>query len=155
MAERGAVYKIIETLNVKVKTDDLKLIPVYASLKSSGADLRSNEEFELEPGHRKIVSTGIVLEIPCGYEGQVRPRSGLAAQRGITILNTPGTIDSDYRGEIKVIMFNTGQEILIVHKYDRIAQLVICPIIQAAFFISDVIGGTERGSGGLGSTGIN
>lgn len=154
MAERGADYKIIEALNVKVKTNDLKLIPAYASLRSSGADLRSNEEFELEPGYRKIVTTGIFLEIPCGYEGQVRPRSGLAAQRGITILNTPGTIDSDYRGEIKVIMFNTGQETLVVHKYDRIAQLVICPIIQAYFSISDVIGGTERGSSGLGSTGV-
>ena len=108
---------------------------------------------ELEPGARALSPTGFALEIPVGYEAQVRPRSGLALKHGVTLLNTPGTIDADYRGELLVILINHGSEPFLVRRGDRLAQLVIAPIAQVEVIAVDVLGATGRGQGGFGSTG--
>ena len=131
-------------------------LPEYQSDGSSGADLRAllQEEIVLKPGQHALVPTGLHVEIPQGWEGQVRPRSGLAARHGITVLNTPGTIDSDYRGEIKVVLVNLGEADFRISTGDRIAQIVICPVIRVSFRRKDTIAETRRGSGGFGSTGI-
>lgn len=128
--------------------------PQYQTEGSAGADLFAAEDKVIDGGQRAIVGCGIALELPPGYEAQVRPRSGLAAKEGITVLNTPGTIDSDYRGEVKVILYNTSKSFFFVRKGDRIAQLVIAPVCRASFSESDILGNTERGEGGLGSTGV-
>ena len=107
----------------------------------------------IHPGEKALVSTGFSLSIPIGYEVQIRPRSGLAAKNNITVLNTPGTIDADYRGEIKVILINLGNEKFIIENGDRIAQMVVCPVIQAELEATTELHNTERGSGGFGSTG--
>ena len=129
--------------------------PRYASEGSSGADLSAllSEPVTLPPGGRAVIPTGIRLEIPEGFEGQVRPRSGLAARHGITVLNTPGTIDSDYRGEIKVIMINLGEESYTIQSGDRIAQFVIAPVTHARYIRQVELRETVRGEGGFGSTG--
>ena len=106
-------------------------LPRYETPGAAGLDLRADEDVALLPGERRLVATGLSLEIPPGHEGQVRPRSGLAAKHGIGILNAPGTIDSDYRGEVKVILINLGQEPVSIRRGDRIAQLVIAPVVQA------------------------
>jgi len=131
-------------------------LPSYATAASAGMDLRSAsmEPIVLSPGERGLVPTGLVVEIPDGYEGQVRPRSGLALKNGISLVNTPGTIDSDYRGELKVIMINLGEDHFMVNYGDRIAQLVIAPVVQAQIIEVDEISDSERGSGGFGSTGV-
>ena len=123
---------------------------------SSGMDLFASldEEVTLQPGERKMIPTGISLAIPEGFEGQIRPRSGLAIQRGITILNAPGTIDSDYRGEIKVLLINLGSEPYTVKNRDRIAQLVISPVSQANLVEVEELPSSERQEGGFGHTGI-
>jgi len=128
--------------------------PEYATEGSAGADLRAfiDNELELAPGERVAVPTGVRLEIPPGYEGQVRPRSGLAARHGLTIVNAPGTIDSDYRGEIKVILINLSDTPYVVKPNDRIAQLIIAPVMRVAFEMTQVRA-TSRGEGGFGSTG--
>jgi len=108
----------------------------------------------LEPGERAAVPTGLVLEIPNGYEGQVRPRSGLAITAGLTIVNAPGTVDSDYRGELKVLLVNLGSEAVSIGRGDRIAQLLIAPVIQASFVETEDLSASERGEGGFGSTGV-
>ncbi len=133
------------------------LEPVYSSESASGADLKADisEEIIIKTGKTEIVPTGIFLEIPPGYEGQVRPRSGLAARSGITVLNTPGTIDADYRGEVKVILINLGNEDFVINRGDRIAQLVFCPVVRAQFEKSIELSDSLRGSGGFGSTGIS
>ncbi len=130
--------------------------PEYKSSGCSGADLRAliPEPLCLAPGSRAAISTGISIELPTGYEAQVRPRSGLALDHGVTCLNSPGTIDADYRGEIKVILVNLGSEPFTVRTGDRIAQLVIAPVSHASFEIAGSLDSTERGSGGLGSTGL-
>ena len=128
-------------------------IPSYATPGSAGLDMRSAEDVEIEPGERAAVGTGIYLEIPPGFEGQVRPRSGLALKHGVTLLNSPGTIDSDYRGEIRVIMINLGRVNFSVRRGDRIAQIVFAPCAQADIFETDELGDTTRSSGGFGSTG--
>ena len=128
-------------------------LPRYASEDAVGLDVTAAEELTLQPGERHAVATGFAIEIPRGYEVQVRPRSGLAAKNGITCLNTPGTIDSDYRGEIKVILVNLGQESFEVRRGERIAQLVPAPVLRANFVEAGELGETERGSGGFGSTG--
>jgi len=132
-----------------------KLIPTYASSGSAGADLRAalDEAVELPPGERLVVPTGIRIELPAGMEGQVRPRSGLAVRHGLTVLNAPGTIDSDYRGEIQVPLVNLGSQTVTIQPGMRIAQLVIAPYIQAIFRQTDHLSTTERGSAGFGSTG--
>ena len=128
-------------------------LPRYASEDAVGLDVTAAEELTLRPGERHAVATGFAIEIPRGFEVQVRPRSGLAAKNGITCLNTPGTIDSDYRGEVKVILVNLGQEPFDVKRGERIAQLVPAPVLRADFVEVGALGETERGSGGFGSTG--
>ena len=131
-------------------------LPAYQTAGSAGADLKAllDEPVVIEPGNRALIPTGIALELPVGYEAKVRPRSGLAAKAGLTVLNAPGTIDSDYRGEVTVILINHGSEAAIVRNGDRIAQLVIVPVVQASFSPADALDSTERGSGGFGSTGV-
>ncbi len=130
--------------------------PVYGSSLASGADIKAciDEEIVIEPGETSLIPTGIRLQIPEGYEGQVRPRSGLALKYGVTVLNTPGTIDSDYRGEIKIILINHGKKPYTVRKNDRIAQLIFSPIIQAEFIQKKKLSTSDRGRNGFGSTGI-
>jgi dUTP pyrophosphatase len=128
-------------------------LPRYASEDAVGLDVAAAEELTLRPGQRHAVATGFAIEIPRGYEVQVRPRSGLAMKHGITCLNTPGTIDSDYRGEVKVILVNLGQEPFEIRRGERIAQLVPAPVLRADFVEASELSGTERGSGGFGSTG--
>jgi dUTP pyrophosphatase len=131
-------------------------IPKYETEASAGMDLRANttENFEIKPLERLLVKTGLYLEIPSGCEAQVRPRSGLAIKQGITVLNSPGTIDADYRGEIGVILVNLSNQAVIIEPGERIAQLVFAQIEQAEFIETDILTETERGLGGFGSTGI-
>lgn len=128
-------------------------LPSYASGGAAGMDVVAAESLTLAPGARHAVATGFAIAIPKGYEVQVRPRSGLALKHGITCLNTPGTIDSDYRGEVKVILANLGQEPFEIVRGERIAQLVPAPVQRAAFVEVDDLNATERGAGGFGSTG--
>ena len=130
------------------------ILPEYKTDGSSGMDLMANVEqtVKILPGERKIISTGIMVAIPEQYEIQIRPRSGLAAKNGISVLNTPGTIDSDYRGEIKVILINLGKDIFEIKKNDRIAQMIVCPIIKVELEEVESLPETVRGEGGFGST---
>lgn len=130
-------------------------LPAYQSAGAAGMDLAAacDEVMVLVPGARALIPTGLVLELPAGHEGQIRPRSGLALKHGITCLNTPGTIDADYRGEVKVLLINLGQEPFTVERGMRIAQLVVAPVVQARVEERDLAGATGRGTGGFGSTG--
>ena len=130
------------------------ILPEYKTDGSSGMDLMANVEqtVKILPGEKKIISTGIMVAIPEQYEIQIRPRSGLAAKNGISVLNTPGTIDSDYRGEIKVILINLGKDIFQINKNDRIAQMIVCPIIKVELKEVESLPETIRGKGGFGST---
>ena len=132
-------------------------LPSYETAGAAGMDLyaavSNDAPVILQPGERKMVATAISMALPVGFEAQIRPRSGLAAKYGVTCLNTPGTIDSDYRGEIKVILINLGQEAFAIERGDRIAQMVIAPVIQASWQPVDDLPQTIRGSGGFGSTG--
>ena len=128
-------------------------IPEYKTSGSSGLDLSSIEEGWIFDKRTKVFATNLVVEIPDGYEIQIRPRSGLAANHSITVLNTPGTIDSDYRGEIKVILYNAGENAFKINKGDRIAQMVLAKVEKMELY-ADTLSGTERSSGGFGSTGI-
>ncbi|MFD0910125.1 dUTP diphosphatase [Ruegeria arenilitoris] len=132
-------------------------LPSYETAGAAGADIRANlpdrGSITLQPGERALVPTGLRVEIPDGYEIQVRPRSGLALKHGITLPNAPGTIDSDYRGPLGVIVLNAGQEAFEIGHGDRIAQLVVAPVIQARFEMADSLQESQRGSGGFGSTG--
>lgn len=132
------------------------ILPSYQTVGAAGADLCAYlpEPVVLAPGQRAMVPTGLSFAIPSGYEIQVRPRSGLAAKNGITVLNSPGTIDSDYRGEVKVILINLGTENFTISHGDRIAQMVVAPVVQAQFQVVESLAATERGQGGFGSTGI-
>ena len=130
------------------------ILPEYKTDGSSGMDLMANVEqtVKILPGEKKMISTGIMVAIPEQYEIQIRPRSGLAAKNGISVLNTPGTIDSDYRGEIKVILINHGKDIFEIKKNDRIAQMIVCPIIKVELEEVESLPETVRGKGGFGST---
>ena len=130
-------------------------LPKYETSGSSGMDLAANIDanINIDPGETAIIPTGLALSIPKGFEVQIRPRSGLAAKQKISVLNTPGTIDADYRGEIKVILINLGQDSFKVEKGLRIAQMVVCPIVQAQLKEVDDLSETDRGKGGFGSTG--
>jgi len=132
-------------------------IPSYATDRSAGMDLRAaiTRPLLLKPMERAIVPTGFALELPNGYEAQVRPRSGLALKKGLTVLNSPGTIDADYRGEIKVILINLGEEEVLIQRGDRIAQLVIAPVSRVELVEVEELSPTVRGTGGFGSTGEN
>ena len=128
-------------------------LPAYATSGAAGMDVVSAEDVTIAPGARHAVATGLALAIPQGYEVQVRPRSGLALKHGITVPNTPGTIDSDYRGEVKVILINHGTEPFAIQRGDRVAQLVLAPVVQAAWEEVTELDATDRGEGGFGSTG--
>lgn len=128
-------------------------LPAYATTGAAGMDVVSAEDVVIAPGARHAVATGLAVAIPAGYEIQVRPRSGLALKHGITVPNTPGTIDSDYRGELKVILINLGGEPFAIARGDRVAQLVLAPVVQAAWAEVAELDATERGAGGFGSTG--
>jgi dUTP pyrophosphatase len=128
-------------------------LPAYATSGAAGMDVVSAESVTIACGARHAVATGLALAIPAGYEIQVRPRSGLALKHGITVPNTPGTIDSDYRGELKVILINHGTEPFPIARGDRVAQLVLAPVVQAAWAEVDELDATTRGDGGFGSTG--
>jgi len=128
-------------------------LPRYMTPGSAGLDLCADEAVTLAPGERRLVPTGLAVEIPPGHEGQVRPRSGLALRQGVGMANAPGTIDSDYRGEVGVILVNWGSAPAAIARGDRIAQLVIAPVTQAELVPVEVLGATGRGSGGFGSTG--
>ena len=131
-------------------------LPKYETDGSSGMDLAANlsNNVEIKPGDTAIIPTGLALSIPKNFEVQIRPRSGLAAKKQISVLNTPGTIDADYRGELKVILINLSKDTFVVEKGLRIAQMVLCPVIKATLKEVDKLENTPRGSGGLGSTGI-
>jgi dUTP pyrophosphatase len=132
-------------------------LPAYETAGAAGMDLRAaapqDEPITLRPGDRAMVPTGLCIALPEGFEAQVRPRSGLAAKAGVTCLNTPGTIDSDYRGEVKVILINLGAEDFVIRRGDRIAQMVIAPVVQVGWREVDSLDDTARGAGGFGSTG--
>lgn len=137
--------------------DDLDL-PSYETNGAAGVDLRAalppGETLVLKAGERVLVPTGLAMEIPVGFEAQIRPRSGLAIKNGITALNSPGTIDADYRGEVKVILINHGREDFAIERGMRIAQMVVCPVLQVRFDVVEALGETQRGDGGFGSTGV-
>jgi dUTP pyrophosphatase len=132
-------------------------LPAYETAQAAGMDLRAavpdDEPLTLRPGSRFPVPTGLAFALPPGFEGQVRPRSGLAFKHGVTCLNTPGTVDADYRGEVKVILVNHGEEDFVIRRGERIAQLVIAPVVQATWVEVDSLEETVRGAGGFGSTG--
>jgi dUTP pyrophosphatase len=142
---------------IKIKRDAVSEgipLPSYATAGAAGMDLRAAEGAEIAPGERAIIRTGLYLEIPKGYEGQVRPRSGMASKHGVTLLNSPGTIDSDYRGEIMVILINLGKETFIAQRGDRIAQIIFAPCERMELAETDEITDSMRSSGGFGSTGV-
>ncbi len=131
-------------------------LPKYETTLASGFDIRAqiDSPMAVAPGASVMVPTGLSFEIPVGYEIQVRPRSGLAAKKSVTVLNTPGTIDADYRGEVKVILINLGREPFVIQDQDRIAQCVLCPVLQAQMELVSELSDTQRGAGGFGSTGV-
>jgi dUTP pyrophosphatase len=145
----------VEKLEVFVSRKDGALLPQYATDASSGLDLCAllDKDLTIKPSERMLVPTGIFIGIPRGFEAEIRPRSGIAYRYGVTVLNTPGTIDADYRGEIKVILINLGNEPFVVRSGDRIAQMVFRSVAQVDWKLVDVLPGTERGEGGFGSTG--
>lgn len=143
------------SIEIPVTLSEGAVLPRYQSADAAGMDLCSTIDFSLEPLERMLVPTGLRMEIPRGYEGQVRPRSGLALKYGISMVNAPGTIDSDYRGEIGVLLVNLGQNRVEFKAGERVAQLVICPVIQVELKQVDSLSETERGAGGFGSTGKN
>jgi dUTP pyrophosphatase len=132
-------------------------LPAYETAQAAGMDLRAavphDEPLTLRPGSRFAVPTGLAFALPAGFEGQVRPRSGLAFKHGVTCLNTPGTIDADYRGEVKVILINHGEEDFVIRRGERIGQLIIAPVVQAVWAEVESLDETVRGAGGFGSTG--
>ena len=157
-ARRGKGHNCGVPISIEVKRvapprgEPLEL-PGYATAGAAGLDLRADVAVALAPGERALVPTGVSLAIPPGYEGQVRPRSGLALRDGVTCLNTPGTIDSDYRGEVGVILVNLGQKAVQISRGDRIAQLVIAPVTRAGLAEVPELSATSRGAGGFGHTG--
>lgn len=149
-------------LNQKIEVKIKKLanykgdLPKYQSALASGFDVRAmlDTEMTLKPGERALIPAGLSFEIPAGYEIQARPRSGLAIKEGVSLVNSPGTIDADYRGEVKIIVINLGQQNVVIKDQDRIAQLVLCPVLQAELVDIEELAATERGAGGFGSTGL-
>lgn len=144
-------------MTIKIVNKSKHALPEFETLMSAGMDLRANlsESQIISPGERKLIGTGLYLALPQGYEAQIRPRSGLANKHGITVLNSPGTIDADYRGEIKVLLINHGQEGFKIEDGERIAQMVIAKYERVSFDQVDSLDDTERGAGGFGSTGTN
>lgn len=147
----------VNQIDIKCLSENGAVVPSYETIGSAGADIRAflEESVTIKPFECAMIPTGLKFEIPLGYEMQIRPRSGLAAKSGITVLNTPGTIDSDYRGEVKIILINLGKDDFIVNNGDRIAQAVIAPVTQGNFTVVNELSSTSRGEGGFGSTGKN
>ncbi len=145
----------MDRINVRVINRSKNLLPAYETPLSAGMDLRADlgEALSLKPMERRLIPTGLFLELPAGYEAQIRPRSGMALKMGITCLNSPGTIDADYRGEIKVLLINLSEEVQKIQPGDRIAQMIISVVSKVEWQPVNSIGGTERGSGGFGHTG--
>ena len=143
-------------MQIRIVNKSTNPLPQYGTKASAGIDLRANLKADIimKPLERTIVPTGLFIEIPIGYEAQVRPRSGLAIKKGITVLNTPGTIDADYRGEIMIILINLSNEEFVIKHGERIAQMVIAAHEQAEWELVEDLSETERGSGGFGSTGV-
>ena len=143
-------------VQIKVINKGAQPLPTYTTTQSAGMDLRANIDspITLKPMERRLIPTGLYISLPQGYEAQVRPRSGLALKHGITVLNTPGTIDADYRGEIMVLLINFSTEDFIINNGERIAQMVIARHEQATFIEVDILDETERGAGGYGHTGV-
>jgi dUTP pyrophosphatase len=139
---------------IKISLGPEATLPEYKTAGAAGMDLCGIESFELQPLERKLVRTGLRIAIPPGFEGQVRPRSGLALRHGIAMVNAPGTIDSDYRGEIGIILINLGSDPVSFGKGERVGQLVICPVARLALEVVSELDETERGQGGFGSTGV-
>lgn len=152
-SERRGLVKILKLDHFDPSWD----LPSYETDQAAGADLRASlgpgESLLLRPGERKLIPTGLVMEIPPGFEVQIRPRSGLSLKTGLMVINSPGTIDADYRGEVKIILGNLSQEEHVIHHGDRIAQMVLAPVWQADFCWTDQVSETKRGQGGFGSTG--
>ena len=146
------------SLKIKKLSHFTGLLPQYESAGASGFDIRAQLEGEsitLQPGERFLIPTGLAFEIPEGFEIQARPRSGLAIKKGVSLVNSPGTIDADYRGEVKIILINLGSEPFEIQDQDRIAQLVFTPVVQAEFELVESLDETSRGAGGFGSTGVS
>lgn len=147
----------MKSINIKIKKlDHFKgKLPEYKSEYASGFDVRAclSQPLVLKSGHRALIPTGLCFEIPSGFELQARPRSGLALHQGLSVLNTPGTIDSDYRGEVKIILINSGQETVTVEDQERVAQIVLCPVYQAKFEECKTLTESKRSQAGFGSTG--
>lgn len=143
-------------MKIKIINKSAHKLPHYETNASAGMDLRANlsEAITLAPLERTIIKTGLFMELPLGYEAQVRPRSGLAAKKGITVLNAPGTIDADYRGEVGVILVNLSNEVFVIENGERIAQMVIAKHERAAWEVVEELSDTARGEGGFGSTGV-
>ena len=146
----------MEKLKVKIVNRGSQPLPEYATPQSAGMDLRANidEPVVLKPMERRLIPTGLHIALPVGYEAQIRPRSGLALKKGVTVLNTPGTVDSDFTGDIGVILVNLSTEDFVVEKGERIAQMIIARHEQAEFVLVDELEATERGEGGFGHTGV-
>lgn len=143
----------VRSVKVPVQLEEGATLPQYQTPGAAGMDVTCTHEVTLKPGERASVGTGLRMMIPEGYEVQVRPRSGLAIRHGLTMVNSPGTIDSDFRGEIKILMINLGSDVVTLSKGERVAQLVLAPVVRAELMIADTLDETERGSGGFGSTG--
>jgi len=145
----------MQKLQVKIINQSTHPLPEYATLGSSGMDIRAflSESVHLKPLQRELIPTGLFIELPLGFEAQIRPRSGLAIKQGITCLNSPGTVDADYRGEIKVILINLSNETVTIHDGERIAQMVIQKVDQIEWLPVEIINETQRGDGGFGHTG--
>jgi dUTP pyrophosphatase len=143
-------------MQIKVINNSQHLLPTYETIASAGLDIRANltDSITLKPLERALVKTGLFLEIPVGYEAQVRPRSGLAFKNGVTVLNSPGTIDADYRGEVGVILINLSNENFLINNGERVAQLVFAKVEQAQWTEVEILSDTARGEGGFGSTGV-
>ena len=141
---------------IEIRLEEGARIPTYQTSGSSGADLyaRLRESVALEPGQRCTIGTGVYPGIPEGLEVQIRSRSGLARKMGVVVLNSPGTIDSDYRGEIQVVLINHGEAAISIHHGDRVAQMVVAPVLRGSFRVTEALSSTERGDGGFGHTGI-
>ncbi|WP_343747473.1 dUTP diphosphatase [Fluviicola sp.] len=144
-------------MEIKVINKSTNELPEYATTDSAGLDIRAflEEAVTLKPLERRLIPTGLYLEIPSGYEVQIRPRSGFAFKQGVTVLNSPGTIDADYRGEIGVLLINLSAENVLIENGERIAQMVVAPFVQATLKLTDELSETNRGAGGFGSTGKN
>lgn len=151
-----ATPMIPPSLNVQVRRlSPLAVVPSYMSDLAAGVDLHAavNDAISLAPGERTLVPTGLALAIPAGFEGQVRPRSGLALKKGVSLVNSPGTIDADYRGEVGIIVINHGQDVVTIAPGERIAQLIIAPVVRVEFCEVDELDATRRNAGGFGHTG--